>query len=58
MFRLFVIAIIGLSAWHFSFEIADIFASSEYLFVGFLAAVGLCLVKESFKRAGYRTRRF
>ena len=58
MFRLLIVAVLGFSAWHFSLDIADLFESSEYLFIGFIGAVGLCLVAESLKRASFRSRRF
>jgi hypothetical protein len=58
MFKLLVVAVIGIAAWHFSFDIADVFESSGFLFIGFILAVGICLVAESCKRASLRSRRF
>ena len=58
MFKRLVVAVIGIAAWHFSFHIADVFESSGFLFIGFLLAVGICLVSESWKRASLRSRRF
>ena len=55
MFKLLVVAVIGIAAWHFSFDIADVFESSGFLFIGFILAVGICLVAESWKRASLRS---
>ena len=58
MFKLLVVAVIGIAAWHFSFDISDVFESSGFLFIGIILAVGNCLVAESWKRASLRSRRF